>query len=85
MSREETRIIQRRLDLIRWTFEIEDCGTYINIRWRAGPSIGQVRDLLGEATEARLPGARGRGGQAGRPFVLGRSNNGKEVNHVQQS
>ena len=97
MSREETRIIQRRLDLIRWTFEIEDCGTYINIRWRAGPSIGQVRDLLGEATEARLPGARGRGlpasgqgtgragGQAGRPFVLGRSNNGKEVSHVQQS
>ena len=73
MSRAETRIIQRRLDLIRWTFEIEDCGTYINIRWRAGPSIGQVRDLLGEATEA------------GRPFVLGRSNNGKEVNHVQQS
>ena len=46
---------------------------------------------------ARLPGARGRGlpasgqgtgragGQAGRPFVLGRSNNGEEVNHVQQS
>jgi len=73
MSKEETRIIQRRLDLIRWTFEIEDCGTYINIRWRAGPSIEQVRDLLGEATEARLP------------FVLGRSNNGEEVNHVQQS
>jgi len=72
MSKGEKRIIQRRLDLIRWTFEIEDVGTYINVRWQGGPSIEQVRGLLGQKTEA------------GRPFVLGRSNNGEGVNHVQQ-